>query len=86
MTKKRRITARARGFLRSTRAVSALEYAILVGVIAVGVTAAITTFGEQIEAALTTISGNLTGSVGDIGIIGGGDGGGGDGGGDGGDS
>ena len=41
MTKRQRITGRARGFLRSTRAVSALEYAILVGVIVVGVAAAI---------------------------------------------
>ena len=37
MTKRQRITSRARGFLRSTRAVSALEYAILVGVIVVAV-------------------------------------------------
>ena len=67
MTKRRRITSRARGFLRSTRAVSALEYAILVGVIAVGVTAAIGTFGDQIEEALGTIGSNLKTSTGSIG-------------------
>ena len=60
MTKKRRITARARGFLRSTRAVSALEYAILVGVIVVGATAAIGTFGDKIKDALTTIGAQVT--------------------------
>ena len=59
MTKRRRITRRARGFLRSTRAVSALEYAILVGVIAVGVTAAIGAFGTQIEEALSKIGTNV---------------------------
>ena len=72
MTKKRGITARARGFLRSTRAVSALEYAILVGVITVGVVAAIGTFGDQIEAALDTIADNVTGTVANVGENGGG--------------
>ena len=52
MTKRRRITSRARGFLRSTRAVSALEYAILVGVIVVGVAGALSTFGTQIDTTL----------------------------------
>ena len=52
MTKRRRITSRARGFLRSTRAVSALEYAILVGVIVVAVAGALTTFGTDLEAKL----------------------------------
>ena len=50
MTKRQRITGRARGFLRSTRAVSALEYAILVGVIAVGGRrAAIGAFGTRFK-------------------------------------
>ena len=55
MTKRRRITSRARGFLRSTRAVSALEYAILVGVIAVGLASALNIFGEKIKDALTRV-------------------------------
>ena len=52
-----------RQFLRQSRAVSALEYAILVGVIAVGVAAALATFNDSITAALTTISADLTNSV-----------------------
>lgn len=67
MTTKQGITARAHEYLHSTRAVSALEYAILVGVITVAVSVAIGTFGEQIAAALTTISGNLTTTVEGIG-------------------
>ena len=55
MTKRRRITSRARGFLRSTRAVAALEYAILVGVIVVGVAGALTTFGDRIKTTLDTM-------------------------------
>ena len=55
MTKRQRITGRARGFLRSTRAVSALEYAILVGVIVVGVAGALSTFGDDIKTALETV-------------------------------
>ena len=42
-------------YLRTNRAVSALEYAILVGVISVGLLAAIGTFEDQITAALTAI-------------------------------
>ena len=67
MTKKRGITAPARGFLRSTRAVSALEYAILVGVIVVAVAAALNEFSDQIAAAIDTIGDNVTGAVADIG-------------------
>ena len=46
---------RFRRFLRANEAVSALEYAILVGVIAVGIAAALAAFESQIETALTTI-------------------------------
>ena len=56
MAKKLGITASVRGFLRSTRAVSALEYAILVGVIVVAVVAALGTFGDDIEDAIEAIS------------------------------
>ena len=45
----------SRRFIRSTKAVSALEYAILVGVIAVGVGAAIVGFGDDIEKVLANI-------------------------------
>lgn len=39
-------------FLRESKAVSALEYAILVGVIAIGIGTALTAFSGQITAAL----------------------------------
>ena len=42
-------------YLRHNRAVSALEYAILVGAIAVAMAAAMTTFSGQIQSALTNI-------------------------------
>ena len=47
---------RIRSFVRDTKAVSALEYAILVGVIAVAIAGAMFTFG-----------GNLTKSIGAVG-------------------
>ena len=40
---------RFRRFLKANEAVSALEYAILVGVIAVAISAALLTFGESIK-------------------------------------
>ena len=43
-------------FVRQTRAVSALEYAILVGIIAVAVGGALATFGTNITTALNTVS------------------------------
>ena len=52
------ITHYAKGFaryLRTTRAVSALEYAILVGVIAVAMAAALATFGDNITAGMKAI-------------------------------
>ena len=61
------IAARVRRYLRSTRAVSALEYAILVGVIAVGITAALGTFKESLEDALDTIGDTIDDTVSDIG-------------------
>ena len=54
---------RLRRFLRANEAVSALEYAILVGVIAVGVGAALVTFGDNIEAALTGLGTDIQGGV-----------------------
>ena len=46
---------RFRRFARANEAVSALEYAILVGVIAVTVGAGIVAFGGQIKSSLTAI-------------------------------
>ena len=48
-----------RRFRRATKAVSALEYAILVGVIAVAVGAALATFGGEITTAIEKIGTNL---------------------------
>lgn len=54
-------------FVRQTRAVSALEYAILVGIIAVAVGGALATFGDNITAALKTVGDEVKGTtVGDI--------------------
>lgn len=48
-----------RRFAKANEAVSALEYAILVGVIAVAVGAALVTFSGQISAALGVIGGKV---------------------------
>ena len=45
--KTKHISRRLRRFARANKAVSALEYAILVGVIAVGIAAALATFSHQ---------------------------------------
>ena len=50
-------------FIRQTRAVSAMEYAILVGIIAVAVGGALATFGDKIGAALTTIGTAVEGTT-----------------------
>ena len=50
---------RFRRFLRVNEAVSALEYAILVGVIAVAIGVALTAFGGQLTAALNKIGVNV---------------------------
>ena len=55
--KKRHILRRLRRFARANKAVSALEYAILVGVIAVGMAAALATFESEITEAITRIGG-----------------------------
>ena len=59
------ITRYTKGFvryLRTNRAVSALEYAILVGIIAVAISAALVTFSGNITKALTTV-GNSVGTA-----------------------
>ena len=62
------ISRRFRRFARANEAVSAIEYAILVGVIAVGMAAALAAFETQISNALGTIgtsvgSTSVTGST-----------------------
>ena len=66
----RTITHHLKGFcryLRSTRAISALEYAILIGGVAVAVAAAVTTFTGTISDALNTIGTNISSTVSDVG-------------------
>ena len=50
---------RLRRFLRANEAVSALEYAILVGVIAVAVGAAIVAFSGNLSTAMSAIGGDV---------------------------
>ena len=50
---------RAGRFLRDNKAVSALEYAILVGVVAVGIGAALVTFQAEIKAGLDKSSAKI---------------------------
>ena len=58
---KTRVSTRLfRRFARDNKAVSALEYAILVGVITAGVGAAVATFSTEISAMITAIAGNVT--------------------------
>ena len=47
-------------YLRHTRAVSALEYAIMVGIITVAMAAAITAFTGNLETALKSIGDSLS--------------------------
>ena len=56
------LARRFRRFLRVRDAVSALEYAILVGVIAVGIGGALVLFKDQIEVAIAGI-GDVVGDM-----------------------
>ena len=60
---------RFRRFLRANKAVSALEYAILVGVIAVAIGAALVTFGGDIKSAIEAIGDNVDAAGGSAGTI-----------------
>ena len=51
----KKLLARAVKYVRFTRAVSALEYALLVGVIATVIAAALVTFGGELKSALVTV-------------------------------
>ena len=57
--KTRHISRRFRRFLKANEAVSALEYAILVGVVTVAVGAALVAFSGQIGNAISTIGGQV---------------------------
>ena len=59
--KTKHISRRLRRFARANKAVSALEYAILVGVIAVGIGAALATFSTSVTTALGTIGTAVSG-------------------------
>ena len=59
MTTLKHYTNSLRRFLRNNKAVSAMEYAILVGAIAVALGGALTLFGTQISNAVNTIGENL---------------------------
>ena len=61
MTTITRYTKKFAHYLRNTRAVSALEYAILIGVIAVAMSAALATFTDNLGTALTTIGTKISG-------------------------
>lgn len=50
---------RFRRFTKANEAVSALEYAILVGIVAVAIGAALFAFGGKIKTAITTIGGKV---------------------------
>ena len=53
--KTRHISRRFRRFAKANEAVSALEYAILVGVVTIGVGAAILAFSDNIQEAIKAI-------------------------------
>ena len=57
------ISRRFRRFLRANEAISALEYALLIGVIATTITGALVAFGTEIETALTDIQAKVTSAV-----------------------
>ena len=63
-----RYTKQFAHYLCNTRAVSALEYAMLIGVIAVAISAALVTFSGNLTPVLTSIGGKvgaITGSAAD---------------------
>lgn len=64
---KKHVSRRLRRFARANEAVSALEYAILVAVIAVGIGAALLTFSESITGFLDDVGDQVEGA--DIGTI-----------------
>ena len=61
--KTKHVSRRFRRFAWANEAVSALEYAILVGVIAVAIAAALATFSTNITTALGTIGTSIGGTT-----------------------
>ena len=57
---KKHISRRLRRFARANEAVSALEYALVIGVVATVIAAALVTFGGNITTLLTTIGAEVT--------------------------
>ena len=53
-------------YLRDTRAVSALEYAILVGAVAAGLGAAVVSFRTEIVNSLQSLQDEMTDAVSDV--------------------
>ena len=64
--KTKHVSRRLRRFARANEAVSALEYAILIGIIATVLTTALITFGGKITAALTTIGNEVQEAAGEV--------------------
>ena len=61
------IVRRFRRFVQANEAVSALEYAILIGIVATVLAAALVTFSGNIETALTTIGAEIDEAVTEVG-------------------
>ena len=59
---------RFRQFLKANEAVSALEYAILVGVIAAALVGVFATFSDNIKSAITAISTNVQSTTSTVGF------------------
>ena len=56
-----------RRFLPANEAVSALEYALLIGIIATVIAGALVTFGEKIEAAIVAMQAEVTEAATEVG-------------------
>ena len=67
MTILARYTKQLSHYLRNTKAVSALEYAILVGIIVVGIGAALVLLNKEITKAITKATTEITEQTGKIG-------------------
>ena len=55
VTRMKHISRRLRRFPRANEAVSALEYAILAGVVAVGIGGVLVSFGDDLENAIAAV-------------------------------
>ena len=63
---KKHISRRLRRFARANEAVSALEYALLIGIIATVLTTALIAFGGKIKGALETVQAEVTEAAGEV--------------------